>query len=128
MAHVTLEEILERSKEFLQCADYAVQNDYFNACAICCYASLFWAARAALAREGYKRETWTHSELRSKFTEELVKIRGRYPKKFGTWLANAFKLRNLAQYQFQSPQTRKVRRMVAHAKEFINLTEKMITK
>jgi hypothetical protein len=29
MAHLTPKEILSRAEEFLQCADYAVQNDNF---------------------------------------------------------------------------------------------------
>jgi uncharacterized protein (UPF0332 family) len=96
MAHLTPKEILSRAEEFLQCADYAVQNGHFNACAICSYAALFWATRAALAYEGFDRPTWEHAELRAKFTEELIKNRGRYPRNFGTWLVNAFRLRNSA--------------------------------
>jgi uncharacterized protein (UPF0332 family) len=38
-------EILARAEEFVQCAEYAAQNSLFNACAICSYAALFWAAR-----------------------------------------------------------------------------------
>ena len=106
MAYLRPEEILVRAKEFLQCADYAVQNEYFNACAICSYAALFWAARAALAREGSRQPTWGHSELRSKFTQELIKSREFYPRNFGTWLSDAFVLRNAAQYDLKSPKVK----------------------
>ncbi len=128
MAHLTPKEILARAEEFLQTADYAVQNGRFNAGAICSYAALFWAARAALAYEGFDRPTWEHTELRSKFTEELIKNRKRYPNSFGTWLVNAFRLRNFAQYHFESPQAKKVRRMVNHAKEFIYKAEEVLNK
>lgn len=128
MAHLTPPEILTRAKEFLQCADHAAQNNLLNACAICSYAALFWAARAALAYEGFDRPTWQHSELRSKFTEELIKNRSRYPSNFGTWLADAFVLRNTAQYQFDSPKTKTVRRMVNHAREFIQKIDEVIKK
>lgn len=128
MAHLTPPEILTRAKEFLLCADYAVQNNLLNACAICSYAALFWAARAALAHEGFKQPTWEHGELRSKFTEELIKNRMRYPKNFGTWLVDAFFLRNTAQYHFDSPNVKKIRRMFNHVKEFIQKIEEVINK
>jgi uncharacterized protein (UPF0332 family) len=128
MAHLTPKEILARAKEFLQGTDYAVKNDCFNVGAICSYAALFWAARAALAYEGFERTTWEHSELRAKFTEELIKNRGRYPRNFGTWLVNAFRLRNSAQYQFDAPKAKKARRMINHVKEFIQKIEEVLNK
>ena len=72
MAQLKPNEILERAKEFLHCADNAVQSNYFNACVICSYVALFWAARAALAREGFKQTTWGHGEIRTKFNKELI--------------------------------------------------------
>jgi uncharacterized protein (UPF0332 family) len=128
MAHLTSKEILARAEEFLQTADYAVQNGHLNAGAICSYAALFWAARAALAYEGFDRPTWEHGELRSRFTDELIKNRARYPKKFGTWLVNAFALRNEAQYHLGHPKAKEVRRMVYHAKEFIKKIDEVLNK
>ncbi len=128
MAQLKSNEVLARAEEFLQCAEHAVQNNLFNACAICSYAALFWAARAALAYEGFDRPTWGHSELRSKFTKEFIKNRGRYPAKFGSWLSDGFGLRNDAQYNHLQPKTKSVRRMVYHAKEFIDQIKKVIHK
>lgn len=88
----------------------------------------FWSARAALAYEGMDRPNWKHSELRSKFTDELIQNRNRYPPKFGTWLADAYSLRNSAQYLFVPPQAKKAKRMASHAKEFIQKTEEVIEK
>jgi uncharacterized protein (UPF0332 family) len=51
MAHLKPTEILVRAHEFLQGADLAIKNDWWNVCTICSYAALFWAARAALAKE-----------------------------------------------------------------------------
>jgi len=128
MAHLTPKEILARAKEFLQGADYAVKNDCFNVGAICSYAALFWAARAALAYEGFNRPTWEHDELRSKFTHELIMNRSRYPRNFGKWLVNAYKLRNFAQYHFDPLQAKIVRRMVNHTKEVIQKVEEALDK
>lgn len=125
MAHLKPMEILARAKEFLQGADYAVQNGCFNVCAICSYATLFWAARAALAYEGFDQPTWEHSELRSRFTEKLIKNTERYPPNFGSWLSKAFVLRNSAQYNFLAPKVKDVRRMVKHAREFIQKIEEV---
>ena len=84
--------------------------------------------RAALAYEGLDRPTWAHSELRSTFTEEFVKNRKRYPANFGTWLSDAFVLRNAAQYGLISPKTKRVRRMLNHAKEFAQRVKGALTK
>lgn len=128
MALLKPNEILVRAEEFLQCAEHAMRNGLFNAGAICSYAALFWAARAALAYEGFDRPTWGHSELRSKFTEEFIKNRDRYPAKFGSWLSDGFGLRNDAQYSYLEPKTKSVRRMVYHAKEFIRQINEVINK
>jgi uncharacterized protein (UPF0332 family) len=128
MAHLTPKEILGRAKEFSRTADSAVKNSDFNASAICSYAALCWAARAALAYEGFDRPTWEHGELRSKFTEELIKNRRRYPKNFGTWLVDAFALRNAAQYKLSHPKTKEVRRMVYHSQEFIKKIDEVLNK
>jgi len=128
MAHLKPMEILARAKEFLRGADFAMQNNCFNVCAICSYAALFWAARAGLAYEGFDHPTWEHHELRSKFTEELVMNRHRYPTSFGSWLVKAFTLRNAAQYHFGHPKAKEVKRMVNHAKEFIQKIEEVINK
>ncbi|MEK7729971.1 MAG: HEPN domain-containing protein, partial [candidate division KSB1 bacterium] len=106
----------------------AAQTDLFNACAICSYAALFWAARADLAYEGLDRPTWGHGELRSKFTEEFIKNRKRYPANFGTWLSDAFVLRNAAQYGLTSPKTKRVRRMLNHAREFVQKVKGVLSK
>lgn len=128
MAQMKPKEVLSRANEFLYCADFALQNDYFNACAICSYAALFWAARAALAHEGLTQESWEHGELRSKFREELINKRKLYPNNFSAWLSNAFDLRNSAQYSLATPRVKKVRRMVNHAKQFLQKTEEVLNK
>jgi hypothetical protein len=47
---------------------------------------------------------------------------------FGSWLVNAFTLRNAAQYHFGHPKTKEVKRMVNHAKEVIQKIEEVINK
>jgi uncharacterized protein (UPF0332 family) len=128
MAQLKPKEILERAKEFLHCADYAAQKEYYNACAICAYAALFWAARAALSREGFNQEKWEHGELHSKFKEEAIDNRKRYPPNYHTWLVNAFVLRNRAQYHFDHPKVKTVRRMVNHVRDFTKRVEEVLNK
>lgn len=128
MAHLKPQEIVERAEEFWHYAELAASDNAFNVAAICSYVALFWAARAALAYEGFDRPTWEHSELRSKFTHELIQTRNRYPKQFGTWLVNAYTLRNAAQYHLADPKTKEVKRMVKHAKEFIDKIHEVLSK
>lgn len=128
MAYLKPQEILERAKEFLEYAELAAQDNAFNVAAISSYAALFWAARAALAYEGFDRPTWEHGELRSKFTHELVQKKNHYPKQFGTWLFNAYSLRNAAQYHLAGPKTKEVKRMVKHAKDFIEKIHEVLSK
>ena len=128
MAHLPPNEILTRAREFQKCAEFAAQNDLFNACAVCSYAALFWAARAALAYEGFAQATWEHDELRTRFTHELIEARRRYPRRFGNWLISAYALRNAAQYQLDRPKTKKVRRMINHVKECLQMIEEVIDK
>lgn len=68
--------MLERAREFLGAAEGALEDGRLNACALCCYAALFWAAIAALEPQGFKREEWSHGALKVTFTNELIK-RGR---------------------------------------------------
>jgi len=128
MAQLKPREILERAKEFLHCAEDAMENDHYNACAICSYAALLWAARAALAHEGFDQVKWEHGELHAAFENELIKHRGRFPKNFGARLTNAYYLRNEAQYFPTSPSVKRIRRIVGHAKELIHKVDEAIKK
>ncbi len=60
--------------------------------------------------------------------KEDFKNRSCYPTQFGTWLSDAFIMRNTAQYHFDSPQVKRVRRMANHAKEFIYKVEEVLEK
>mgnify|MGYP000471632145 CR=1 FL=1 len=41
---------LERAREFLEGAEVAEREGLYNVCAVCCYAAIYWAARAAARR------------------------------------------------------------------------------
>jgi uncharacterized protein (UPF0332 family) len=127
MASLPPKETLLRAQEFLQCAEYAARNNYFNASVLCAYAALFWATRAALGYEGLDQPRWAHHDLQSKFIQELVEKRRRYPKKFGRWFVNAYDLRNAAQYHPVPPKVKNVRRTLYHAIEFIQTIAEVIS-
>lgn len=111
--------MLERAKEFLKAAEWAIENGLLNVCALCCYAALFWAAVAALEHQGFKREEWAHGELKDTFTHELIKRRRIYPPVFGTWLGDAYEARTTAHYKRKELSVKAMRRSVDHVRQFI---------
>ena len=117
---------LARAKEFLSGAELALAQGLFNVCASCCYYALFWAAIAALTREGFKREEWSHGGLKQEFTLQLIKKRGLYPEEFGTWLTDGYNLRREAHYKQQGAPVKKTRRMLEHASRFVMKVEEVI--
>ncbi|MBM3238208.1 HEPN domain-containing protein [Candidatus Poribacteria bacterium] len=54
---------LQKAKELLNAAEMCLNDGFYNACALCCYASFFWAAIAALEREGFRQAEWSHGGL-----------------------------------------------------------------
>jgi len=118
---------LARAKEFLSGAELALAHGLFNVCAACCYYAMFWAAIAALAREGFKREEWSHGGLKQEFTLQLIKKRGLYPGEFGTWLLDAYILRDAAHYKQQGVPVKKTRRLLEHARQFVIKVEEVIS-
>ena len=113
------EVLLERVKEFLKAAEMALDADCHHAATLCAYAAMFWAAIAALALVGVRRKKWTHGGLKDAFRDELVRRRQVYPDRFVLWLSEAYELRCDAHYDPITLPVKKVRRLVAHAKEFV---------
>jgi uncharacterized protein (UPF0332 family) len=112
-------DLLERAKEFLRVAEMALDSDCYHAAALCAYAAMFWAAIVALTQVGVRREKWTHGGLKDAFRDEFVRRRQVYPDKFLLWLSEAYELRCDAHYEPITLPVKKVRRLVAHAKEFV---------
>ena len=119
---------LARAKEFLSGAELALAQGLFNVCASCCYYALFWAAIAALTREGFKREEWSHGGLKQEFTLQLIKKRGLYPEEFGTWLTEAYQLRNAAHYEREGAGTKKTTRLLERTRRFVAQVEGVISR
>jgi uncharacterized protein (UPF0332 family) len=109
-------EQVERAKEFLKAAEWALANELLNACALCCYAALFWAAIVALEHQGFKRPEWSHGGLKDTFTYELIKRRRIYPPVFGTWLGDAYWARTIAHYERATLGVKFMRRLVNHVR------------
>ena len=110
---------LSKAEEFLTAARLAAEQNLWDACAILCYASLYWAAIAALEEQGVKETRWTHDGLKSKFTSELIQRRKRYPEVFGRWLAGGYRLRVTAQYRTERAGIKETRRLLGHVEEFV---------
>ena len=119
------EVLVERAKEFLKAAEMVLDANCHHAAALCAYAAMFWAAIAILALFDVNRKGWSHSDLKDAFRDELVRKRQIYPDKFVLWLADGYKLRCDAHYNPVIVPIKKVRRLVAHAKEFVELLMKI---
>jgi len=89
---------------------------------------MFWAAIAALAQVSVRREKWTHGGLKDSFRNELVRRRQVYPDRFVLWLSEACELRCDAHYDPIKLPVKKIRRLVAHAKEFVETVAEAIGK
>lgn len=116
---------MERAREFLRAAEWALANGCLNACALCCYAAVFWVAIVALEHQGVKRAEWSHGGLRNTFTNELIKRRNIYPPVFGTWLGVAYDARCDAHYELVEPGVKAIRRLVGHVREFVSKVEEV---
>ncbi len=114
-----VQEALSKAWRLLQVAEWAVEQELYDGAALCCYAALFWAAIAALAHQGIRREEWAHGYLQKVFKDELVRKRRIYPSVFGQWLERSYELRNEAHYGLRMPGAKETHRMVRHAREFI---------
>ena len=112
-------EALSKAWRLLQVAEWAVEQELYDGAALCCYAALFWAAIAALAHQGIRREEWAHGFLWKTFREEVVLKRKLYPHIFVEWLERAYALRDRAHYEWESLGAKETRRMVRHAREFV---------
>ncbi|MEZ8216824.1 Uncharacterized protein, contains HEPN domain, UPF0332 family [Candidatus Fervidibacteria bacterium JGI MDM2 SSWTFF-3-K9] len=121
-------EFLERAREFLKVAEMALDSDCHHAAVLCAYAAMFWAAIAALALVGVRREKWTHGGLKDVFRDEFVRRRQVYPDRFVLWLSEAYELRCDAHYELITLPVKKVRRLVVHAKEFVETVAEAMKK
>lgn len=110
---------LSKAGEFLTAAKLAANESLWDACAILCYASLYWAAVAALERQGAKRERWSHEGLKDSFTAELTQKKKLYSPVFGRWLKEAYRLRIGATYSVAGVSAKQTRRLLNHAQEFV---------
>jgi uncharacterized protein (UPF0332 family) len=120
-----VEQALAKASRLLQVAEWAIEHELYDGAALCCYAALFWAAIAALAHQGIRREEWAHGFLWKTFREELIRKRRLYPPIFVEWLERAYALREEAHYGLGMPGAKETRRIVRHAQEFITKVQEV---
>jgi uncharacterized protein (UPF0332 family) len=117
---------LERAREHLRGAEACWQVTSLEGCALCCYATLFWAAIAALAHIGVKQPEWSHGGLQQRFSLELIKKRHLVAGQFGTYIARAYDLRTKAHYELQEIGRKETERILRRTREFVQKIEEVI--
>ncbi|MFN3420154.1 MAG: HEPN domain-containing protein [Armatimonadota bacterium] len=117
---------MERAEEFLKVAEMALEQECYNGCASNAYYAMFWAAIAALAHQGIRQTEWSHGGLREIFSRELIVKRQIYPSKFGEWLKDSYNLRVRANYRLQGASAKWSRRILEHAREFVNTVKEVV--
>jgi len=110
---------LSKAEEFLTAAKLAANESLWDACAVLCYASLYWAAITALEKGGFHERRWSHGGLKDTFTAEVTQKKKLYPPTFGRWLKDAYDLRVAAQYRASGANLKQARRMLSHVDEFV---------
>ena len=115
---------LERAREFLEGAEVAEREGLYNVCAVCCYAAIYWAARAAVVHvKGGREWDWSHGGLRRVFSLELVKKGGLLPEWTGRRMEEAYHVRNIALYETGEVTPKRARRLLRWAREFVEAVE-----
>lgn len=116
---------MEKAREFLSAAQFALSNGLFNACAQDCYYAMFWATIALLEWTGQRREEWSHGDIRRYFGLVLVRQRHLCPARWGDWLREAYELRVKAVYRRESVFKSEVQKALRYAENFVQKAEKV---
>jgi uncharacterized protein (UPF0332 family) len=99
---------IEKAQESLRAAELCYQEKLYNSAANRAYYAMFQAAMVGLLQSGVRPRSgeWTHEQLRGTFAVELTHHRKIYPSRFVTYLADAWHLRNQADYTEKIVSTR----------------------
>ena len=120
---------LEKAREALKVAEYALDHHFPNSAASRGYYAMFHAARAALiaaSRSSVERR-WSHSALQSEFAR-LVHSDKRWPSRLSSYLIKTLPPRELADYGSDMVSSRVAQTAVDRATEFVQAAEGIISK
>ncbi len=121
-------EAWERVKDFLTGAEACFESGSLAACALCCYAAVFWGQIAVLERLGFRQPRWSHEGLRSKFALEAIKKRRLFPKEASECARTAYELRHDAHYSLQHLPPKSIERLLRHTRDFAQQVQTFLRK
>lgn len=119
---------LERAEDFLRGVEASFKANALAACALCCYATVFWAQIAVLEKLGVQRKEWRHDELRAWFGLEAIKKRRLFPTAYADYLQDAYRLRGKAHYSEEALNVKRVERLLRHTSEFVKFVKEAIAR
>ncbi len=112
---------LEKSTENLLAAEVCFKGGHFNACANRLYYAMFQAGIAALEKFRVKlpEKVVGHGWVQATFSEQLIRRRKIFPAKFSSYLTDAYRVREIADYRMSSISKKVVSRELRKANEFL---------
>ena len=116
-----------KAKESLDASELCLGAGLYNACANRAYYAMFQSAVAALERQGFQRNTWSHPGLQRTFTQELVHRRKLCPNQFSTYLHKGLYWRNMADYSDTDISKKRAEQLLNWARNFVSKIEEMIS-
>ena len=116
--------LLEKSEENILGAEELLKIRLYDIAASRTYYAMFYAAEALLVSEG--REFSSHGAVHASFGEHFAK-RGRIESKFHRYLVDAFRERQVADYNAPSEVSKEdSETLIQQAKEFLEATRKLL--
>ena len=115
-------EFLEKARENLKVAEICFDKGFYNVCASRCYYAVFQSALVALTDRGLDVSRKSHKWVQATFSEELIKKRKIYPKRFKSHLMTMQMVRNQADYTVEPVSYKTASRKISKAKDFVKAT------
>ena len=115
-----------KAKESLKASALCFGEGLYNACASRAYYAMFQSAIAALEKQGFQRNTWSHPGLQGTFTQELIHRKKFCPSQFSTYLNRGLYWRNMADYSSTDISKKRAEQLLNWAKNFVSKIEEMI--
>lgn len=117
---VNFSDFKEKSRQNLAVAEWCYENGHYDACCNRAYYAMYHAAIAALANEGItpSQKQIDHGWVQSRFVIHFCKRHKIFPK-LKTYLQDAQRIRDTADYHAEPLNRKKARLQMNWAKEFV---------
>jgi uncharacterized protein (UPF0332 family) len=114
---------IEKAHELLRAAELCFAETLYNSTANRAYYAMFQAAVVALEKTGLRPQgdQWSHAAVHALFASEFIHHRKLFPRRVGHYLPDGLAVRHQADYDERSLSQNQARRVLAWAREFLQL-------